>query len=341
MMTTSAIPPRGVSSASVTVCIVAWKGADLTIDCLRSLAAVMPELPNWRVVVIDNASPDDSARRVEDTIQQQGWAEWATLIRSPRNGGFAAGNNLAIRHALSLRHSDFYLLLNPDTVVRPGALQILLDFMQRHPTVGIAGGRSEHPDATPQHCCFRFPNPVSELSSYLHLGLFDRLCAPFLTRIGIPDAPTRVDWVSGAFMMVRAQVIDEIGLMDEGYFLYFEETDFTLRARRAGWECWHIPTSRVVHLVGQSSGVSSLKRELAPRPAYWFESRRRYFTLNHGRFYAFLADISALLGIALARVRRAIERKPGADPPHFLRDFIKHGAILNGRRSLKPRLTTL
>lgn len=327
-----------VDRARVAVSIVAWKGADLTIECLRSVERELHDLAECHVYVVDNASPDDSAERVERAIAENGWHRWATFIRSPTNGGFAAGNNIAIRAMFAGGNPpDFVLLLNPDTVVRPGAFRRLLTFMLEQPTVGIAGGRSEDPDATPQCCSFRFPNVLGEMSLYLALGVFDRLFARYVTRVGIPERPVQVDWVSGAFMMIRRQVIEDIGLMDEGYFLYYEETDFTLRARRAGWSCWHVPDSRVVHLVGQSSGVTVRHIKPARRPAYWFESRRRYFTLNHGRAYAAIADLMVLLVYPVGRLRHLIQRKQNLDPPHLYGDLVRHSAILNGRGGLKPR----
>lgn len=322
----------------VAVSIVAWKGGDLTIECLRSVARELNDFPNCHVYLVDNASPDDSADRVERAIAQNDWQSWVTFIRSPVNGGFAAGNNLAVRTMFAASdRPDFVLFLNPDTIVRPGAFRRLLDFMLENSTVGIAGGRSEDPDETPQYCSFRFPNIVGEVSLYLGLGIFDRVFSRFVTGVGIPDRPCQVDWVSGAFMMVRRQVIDDIGLMDEGYFLYYEETDYTLRARRAGWTCWHVPDSRVVHLVGQSSGVTVRHVRPQRRPAYWFESRRRYFTLNHGRWYAVLADVLVLIVYPLARLRRVLQRKPSLDPPHLYQDFVRQSALFNGPRALKPR----
>src|SRR5262249_20160029 len=117
-------------------------------------------------------------------------------------------------------------------------------------------------------------------------------------------------------------VFDAIGLMDDAYFLYFEEVDFCLRARRAGWPCWYVPTSRVVHLVGQSSGVTDTKRPARRVPRYWVESRRRYFQKNHGRVYALFADLAWALGFSLWRLRLWVQRKPDNDPPSFLWDFI-------------------
>ncbi len=320
------------------VSIVTWRAAALTIDCLASIAPELEELPGLQVYVVDNDSGDGSAELIETAIAEHHWQNWATLIRAPGNHGFSAGNNIAIREMLR-RHpaADYVLLLNPDTLVRPGAFGILMNFLDQHPDVGIAGGRSEDPDATPQLCCFRFPSMLTEFSLYLGLGLFDRLVARHLTRAEIPKAPKPIDWVSGALMMVRRTLIQQIGLLDEGYFLYFEETDFTLRARRAGWNCWHVPQSRVVHLVGQSTGVT--KRDQAPQrlPAYWYESRRRYFLLNHGRLYAAVTDLLVCMAVLLNRCKAWVLRRPEAVKPYFLRDLLRHSALIKGRASLAPR----
>ena len=317
-------PPR------VVISIVAWKGADLTIACLRSIEPELDSVPGTRVIVVDNASPDGAADRVERAIRDNGWGAWATLIRAPGNHGFAAGNNIAIRSMLAQEYpAEFVLLLNPDTLVRPGALRILVDFLAARPDVGIAGGRSEDLDATPQMCCFRFPNAVNEVLGYLGLGVLDRIFERHLTRLGIPQALREVDWVSGAFMLVRTAVIERVGLMDEGYFLYYEETDFTRRASLAGWGCWHVPQSRIVHLVGQSSGVTVHDGPPMRVPAYWFESRRRYFVRNHGRAYAALTDLAVILVYPLGRLRKLLRRTPYRSPPHYYADFIRHSALFN------------
>lgn len=313
------------------ISIVAWKGADLTIDCLRSIGPELASVPGSRVVVVDNASPDDSADRVAQAIADNHWGDWATLIRSPVNGGFAAGNNVAIREMLrEPEPAEFFLLLNPDTVVRPGALRLLRDFLQARPEVGIAGGRCEDPDTRPQVCCFRFPNGVNEVLGHLGIGLLDRIFERYLTRLGIPPDACEVDWVSGAFMLVRKSVIDQIGLMDETYFLYFEETDYTRRARLAGWRCWHVPQARVIHFVGQASGVTVRDQPKKRVPGYWFESRRRYFVLHHGRLRAALTDLGVLLTNPVGRLLDRLRRKPERTAPHFLRDLLRHSALWRG-----------
>jgi N-acetylglucosaminyl-diphospho-decaprenol L-rhamnosyltransferase len=330
------------STGRLFISIVAWKGADLTIACLRSIEPELASVPGTRVVVVDNASPDDAAERVAQAIADNHWGAWATLVRAPSNGGFAAGNNVAIREMLAeAQPAEFCLLLNPDTLVRPGALRILLDFLIAHPKVGIAGGRSEDLDATPQMCCFRFPNAINEWLGYLGIGVLDRVFKRHLTRLGIPEQPREVDWVSGAFMLIRKAVIDQIGLMDETYFLYFEETDFTRRARLAGWGCWHVPQSRIVHLVGQSSGVTVRDQPKRRVPRYWFDSRRRYFITHHGRLYAAVADLGVILSYPVGRVMDTLRRRRNRSTPHFIRDFIRYSALFHGEATprLAPRST--
>jgi N-acetylglucosaminyl-diphospho-decaprenol L-rhamnosyltransferase len=329
-----------VAQVEVVVSVVTWRAADLTIACLASVAEEMPANPDLRLVVVDNDSGDDTADRIDAAIRERNWGSWAELIRSPRNGGFAAGNNIVVRHALA-RYPSFrqMLLLNPDTVVRPGAIRELRRFLAEEPRAGIVGGRCEDPDGTPQVCAFRFPGVLGEFSSQLRLGMVDRLLRRHITRIDPADAPLEVGWVAGALMMVRREVFDSIGLMDESYFLYYEETDFSLRANRAGWPTWHAPASRAIHYVGQVTGVNA--RNARPRrlPGYWFESRRRYFVLNHGLGYAVLVDCAAILGNLLWGVRRMIERRPAIDPPHWIRDLVARGPITRGGTGLPERIT--
>jgi N-acetylglucosaminyl-diphospho-decaprenol L-rhamnosyltransferase len=331
----SAMP---ASSVTTIVSIVTWRAGKLTVECLAGLAPEMGSLPDVRVVVVDNASGDGTADMVEDAIQANGWSAWATLLRSPVNGGFASGNNFALRHARPLYPGfKYFLLLNPDTVVRPGAVKTLRDFMATAPHVGIAGGQCEDPDGTPQTCAFRFPGLLTEFGDQLRLGAFDRLIRNRLVRIDTQRHPVEVGWVSGAVMMIRREVFEAIGLMDESYFLYFEETDFSLRARRSGWPTWHVPGARVVHHVGQLTGVRFANERPARLPPYWFASRRRYYVVNHGLLRAMAIDLVVLAGQILWHFRRLLERKPPVDPPHWVSDLLHHGVLRRGSRGIMPR----
>jgi GT2 family glycosyltransferase len=311
------------------VVIVNYKTPGLTIDCLRSLEKEVRDLPGTRVVVTDNASGDDSVEKIGDAIHIENWGNWVEFKPLERNGGFAYGNNAAIRPALKEPNPPQYiLLLNPDTIVRPAALQFLVDFMDEHPQVGIAGSRLEDPDGTPQHSAFRFHSIPSELDGGLRLGVVSKLLSKWDIAPPISNEICKTDWVAGASMIVRREVFEAVGLMDEEYFMYYEEMDFCLQANRSGWECWYVPQSRVVHLVGQSSGVTDTKRPPKRRPQYWFDSRRRYFLKNYNWLYAALADASWASGFALWRLRRALQGKPDLDPPQILGDFLRNSVFV-------------
>jgi GT2 family glycosyltransferase len=141
------------------------------------------------------------------------------------------------------------------------------------------------------------------------------------------DVPEKVDWVSGASFIVRREVFEWVGLMDERYFLYFEEVDFCFAAQRAGWECWYIPGSRVMHIAGAATGVTVRTDKPRRVPAYWFESRRRFYTKNYGTVHAAAADLAYIVGHATWRVRRRLQNKPDTDPESFLQDFVKHSSL--------------
>jgi len=313
------------------IVIVNYRTADLTIDCLRSLCEQIATIPDARVVVAENGSEDDSGARLSAAITVNQWSDWARLLPLPQNIGFAAGNNAAIRPVLESPDAPRYvLLLNPDTVVRAGAIRALLDFMEAHPEVGIAGSRLEHPDGLPQRSAFRFPTVLSEFESAVRIGLVSRVLARRVVAPPAPDEACRTDWVAGASMIVRKAVFNAIGLLDENYFMYFEEVDFCRRAGRAGWPCWYVPASRVVHLVGQSSGVTDVRQAHQRRPAYWFESRRRFFMAHHGRAKTLLADMLWTAGYALWCVRRALLHKHDDDPAGLMTDFVRYN-FLPGR----------
>lgn len=305
------------------IVIVNYRTAELAIDCLASLHLPETVPEGTRIVVVDGASGDGSAERISQAITDNGWKNAASLPLTI-NGGFAYGNNRGIEYALAnFGRPDYVLLLNPDTVAHPGSISKLVEFMDATPSAGIAGSRLEHPDGRGQACAFRFPGIANEFESEAKLGPVTRLLDRWRVAPDMPADPSRIDWVSGASMIVRSEVFEAIGLMDEQYFLYYEEVDFCLRATRAGWSCWHVPQSRVIHLVGQSTGVT---RHVRPsrRPRYWFESRRRYYIKHRGILYVALADLAWLAGHLAWRTRLVAEGRRGNGPPHLLSDFIRH-----------------
>jgi GT2 family glycosyltransferase len=306
------------------VVVVNYRTPDLVINCLNSLADEVRSQPDCRVVVVDNQSGDGSVDRIQAAIMKSGWGGWAEVVAQPTNRGFAAGNNAALRSLLTAaKPPDYLLLLNPDTLVRPVAVTALVDFMEGHPSVGIAGSRLEDPDGMPQRSAFRFPSVPGELEGGVRLGFISQMLRHRIVAPPARDCSHPTDWVSGASMIIRRQVFESVGFIDESYFLYYEEVDFCRAARLAGWSCWYVPASRVVHLVGQSSGVMDTRRPARPVLAYWFASRRRYFIKNHGPVYALLADIAWVFGFTLWRLRRRLQQLPDCDPPGLLWDFVR------------------
>ncbi len=313
------------------VVIVNYRTPQLTIECLRSLEHELRCDLGDRVVVVDGHSQDDSVDRLHAAIADTGWGSWVSVLALDQNGGFAYANNAAIQPALaSEAPPDCIWLLNPDTIVSPGALEPLTRFLQDHPTVGIVGSRVDSGEGQPEHASFRFPTLWSELDLHLRWGVVTRLLGRYIVARPIETRVHATDWVSGASLMVRREVLDDIGLLDEQYFLYYEETDFCLRARQAGWECWSVPASRVVHLGGQATGILHGRGEDRPRPAYWFQSRTRFFVKHYGRLYASLTDLVSVGCLSVWNMRRLIQRKPQQNPPRFTRDLLRH-SILNPR----------
>src|SRR5581483_2471864 len=209
---------------SVLIAIINYRTGRLTVDCLRSLIPELEAVPGARVIVADNASGDGSAEQIEQAIADNGWGARMSLLRLERNGGFAYGNNACIKIARETSPPYRYVhLLNPDTIVRPGGLTELIKFMDANPRVGIAGSRLEDPDGTPQRSAFRFPSVAGEWENGVRLGLVTRLLRRRVVAPPVrPDAHP-ADWLSGASLMVRRQVFEQVGLFDEGFFLYYEE----------------------------------------------------------------------------------------------------------------------
>lgn len=298
----SAAPPR----VAMAVVIINYKTAAMTADCLASLEPEVATLPGGcRVVVVDNLSPDDSADRIEETIAARGWGSWAEVVRSPVNGGFSAGNNVGIKAV----DAESYLLLNSDTLVRPGALRTLHDTLRERPEVGLVGPRLEWPDGTPQISCFRNINPLSELAEAARTRPVSALLRRFEVAIPVSDAPIEPDWTSFACVLVRREVVERVGLMDEGYFMYFEDCDYCRAARKAGWVVAHQPAARVVHLRGGSSPVKSLAAARKRRPRYYYAARARYFAKHYGIAGLWLTNGLWLLGRSVSLLREIVGHK--------------------------------
>lgn len=315
------------AACDVHAVIVNYQSARFAIDCLRALEAERGNGLGIIVTLVDSFSQDDSVRQLEDEIQAQSWQSWVSMMRLPSNRGFAAANNQAIKAAKKWQSPPEYtLLLNPDTKVRSGAIGSLLRVLKQQPQVGIVGSRLEWENGKGQRAARRFPSIASELESTLQLGIATRLLRGSVVAPEEPAGTAETDWVVGASMMIRNSIFDDIGYLDEDYFLYFEEVDFCFRAWKAGWRIWFVPESRVIHYVGSSTGVTSSESR-ARCPAYWFESRRRYFLKNQGRLTLIAANIASLMGLSWSSFRDKVSNTSRIKHERFLYDFIRYNFL--------------
>jgi len=327
-------PPHSVISNEPRVAVVTvnYRTPELTMRCLVSLEQERDLFSSLTVVVVDGGSGDGSAEQLAHELSDARFAEWVTLLPLTINGGFGWANNQAIRKLLcGETPPDYIYLLNPDTVVLQGAVKALADGLQTAPEVAAIGSQLFRPDGSAAPSAFRFPTLRGELARGARTGLVDRLLKIEPTSHEA-DAKTRdVDWVTGASVMFRSDALREVGLFDDGFFLYHEELELMWRMRAAGWAIKCEPSSEVVHIGGASTGVdqprSGIKGELQPRrPAYWYESRCRYFARTRGLFAAVAGSGLWFVGHLIWRARWRLGLAPGEYPVACeLRDHLRFG----------------
>jgi GT2 family glycosyltransferase len=288
------------SEIDLMIVIINYKTPKMTCDCLASL---LPEISgkNIHAVVVDNDSGDDSAKQIQSWIVKNN-AEQIQLISSELNGGFAFGNNLGI----SYKDASYYLLLNSDTVVRKGAIEILLKTIKANESVGIVSPRLEWLDGKPQQSCFNMHTPVSEFLSAAKTGIFSKWLNTYLVAKPLENTISYSDWTSFACVLIRREVFEQVGLLDDGFFMYFEDAEFCHRVRKAGWKILNNPDAHVVHLRGGSSPVKEQTRLRKRLPLYYFESRNRYFYQMYGHSGLFLANMLWTSGAVISRVRSLV-----------------------------------
>ena len=245
--------------------IVSHGAPELLRSCLRSFETADDRKPR-RVVVVDSGSPDSTPDMVAREFP------WVDLLRR-ENIGFAAANNLVLRDP----GAELVLLLNPDTELRDGTLRACLERMDADPAIGMVGCKLVLPTGELDHACKRsFPTPLSALAHFSGIGRSDsapgRLSQYRATDLG-EDEPGPVDAVNGAFMLVRSEAIRDVGLLDEGYWLYMEDLDWCYRFWQRGWTVFYDPAGVALHVKGGSSGARrGFRQEVA-------------FHRGMGRFY--------------------------------------------------------
>ena len=295
----------------ITAIIVNYRTPDLVIRSLEALARERATIADLTAMVVDNASGDNSVAVLSEAINQPPLSDWVRFLPLPVNGGFGWGNNQAMLHILqSGARPDAFFLLNPDTVIERGALHELARILDRHQDAGVAGSQLLDTDGSLSASAFRFPTQAHEFLRGLGIVRAGRLLGiePDVLPYGVSGP---VDWVTGASFLIRTRALEQCGMFDTGFFLYYEEVELMHRLARHGWKTYHCPESRVVHMAGASTGLVGGKAvtNRAP-PDYLFHSRNRYFALTLGKHRALLANLAWLAGYVISCLLTPIRKKP-------------------------------
>jgi GT2 family glycosyltransferase len=261
-----------LNTLDLSVIIVNWNTRDLLALCLQSLHSTVQEA-SFEVWVVDNASSDDSVALVRERFPQ------THLIANSENVGFVRANN----QALSRCQGRYVLLLNSDTEALPGSLDQAVQFMDQHPSAGIAGARLDNPDGTFQASFTPFPTLWREFLILSGLGRL--LVRPSFPSYG-PQAergPQKINgYFEGAFMLARREALDQVGGLDERIFMYAEDVDWCYRFQQSGWQVWYLPHTSIIHYGGQST-----KKRRGRMEAELYRSRVYFFRKHYGRRAAF------------------------------------------------------
>ncbi len=272
----SFIAEHETTPVDVSVCIVTYKARDLLRDCLCSLAA-NTQLASLEVIVVDNGSGDG----VGEMLQQ----EFPTVrfIQNQGNEGYTRPNN----QALQISRGRYLLLLNPDTLILPEAIDRLVDFLEGHPEAGVCGPKVLNPDLTLQKPCRRGESrPWAVISYFTGLSrLFpkSRLFGEYLMNYMDEDLLHQVAGVSGSCMLIRREVTDQIGFLDERFFAYQEDADFCFRTRQAGWKIYYVPQAQIIHYGGMGGSRVQPYRSIYQ----WHRSYFLYYRKNLAKDYFF------------------------------------------------------
>ncbi|HXI88175.1 MAG TPA: glycosyltransferase family 2 protein [Parvularculaceae bacterium] len=292
------------------VVITSYRAMDLTLACLQSLAGEAAANPGMKVGICDNGNEDDTAAFLNRAIVGNGWQDWAYVKTVFPNRGFSGGNNVILNDALnSGADYDYFLLLNADTIARPGTIKRLLETADSSPDIGIVGPRIESVDGGAQVSCFRYISPVSELIRSARTGPVTKLLKNWDVPIFPSERPVAPPWTSFCCALLRKEVVQQVGVLDEGYFLYFDDVDYCRSARNAGWGVLHQPEAVVVHYEGQSNPVVENTANRQRRPGYWYRSRSRYFRKFYGRTGLLAANLFWYGGWAISLSRELIGNK--------------------------------
>ncbi|MCC6606378.1 MAG: glycosyltransferase family 2 protein [Anaerolineae bacterium] len=289
-----------MTTPDLSIIIVSWNVRELLANCLRSVLAQTGLA--LQVIVVDSASSDGSPELVAEQFPQ------VELVACQENVGFPRGNNLGLERA----NGRFILLLNPDTIVHGDALARMVSYLQQHPAVGVVGPQLLNDDGSVQSSRRRFPTLWTAVfeSTWLQPFAPQAVLDHYYVR-DVGDGETAVvEWVMGACLMTRQEVVAQVGGLDEAYFMYSEELDYCRRIHQAGWQVVYYPEAQVTHLSGKSSEQAVTQRHIN-----FNRAKLRYFRKYHGRLAAGVLRLFLLVSYGWQLTLEAIKGAVGHKRP--------------------------
>jgi GT2 family glycosyltransferase len=303
------------------VVTVNYHCADEIVKGLDETVRQITELGDGEFWIVDNQSADDSVATLNQAIADRSCQDRVKVLVADKNGGFGAGNNVAIRAGLARETPpEYFYFLNPDAIPQPGAIASMLGFLDTHPDVAVVGGLLCDEEDNTDTSLFRFPSFQSEVETALRIGIARKVLKNYILPLATPDRPASVDWVAGTSFVVRASALEKAGLFDETFFLYWEEIELCHRIRKAGLEIYGLPDVRVMHIGGVSTGMHQPAKRI---PGYWHESRNYFFRRTGLVRSVGVLNAVVVCCLVLRRMHQFVRGRP-LNPPHFLRDFIRH-----------------
>ncbi|MCB9107514.1 MAG: glycosyltransferase family 2 protein [Anaerolineales bacterium] len=289
----------------LSIVIVSWNTRDLLLQCLESVYQEIRTFPllEMETWVVDNASTDDSVSEVREKYPE------VKLILNQNNVGFAGGNNQAISQC----SGRYVLLLNPDTVIKPNGLKSLIDFMDANPQAGAAGSMLLNPNGTLQTSCYPAPTLSREFWRLFHLDTI-RPYGVYRMSDWDMNSATEVDVIQGASLVLRKEALEQVGLLDDTYFMYTEEVDLCYRLQKSSWLLYWVPESKVVHYGGQSTQQVATKMFLC-----LYESKLIFIRKHHGWLAAQAYKLTLVLATSIRLILSplALLEKPSKRQHHL------------------------
>ena len=283
---------------SVAVVVVNYRTPELVISCLEKMKHTLAK-EYVELVIVDNHSEDESITMISAWAKQQTFSARITIIETSFNGGFSYGNNQGIEAV----NANYYLLLNSDAYVVGNCVEILVSKLNDNKNIGIVSPKLTWPDGIAQQSTFNYHHPLSEIIAQARTGYITRLLNRYDVPLPLSESERKVEWTSFACVMLSRQLIDDIGLLDSGFFMYFEDVDYCYRANQAGWIVKHIPDAEAVHLRGGSSEVKKKTIEKQQLPKFYYQARSRLFYKCYGYLGLLIANLCWLVGRGVSLIR--------------------------------------